>query len=124
MLTFQATLTFQVLLTVLQCSSYAIITKGTLSILSKVTLKFHTQLRLRSKIPSYAYVPRCAYVPKDKVTFQATQLLSYAYTIQDTFRFQLRYNQKVRFQSRVKLGLRFKICIYAYVSKYILTRTL
>ena len=108
----------------------------------KLGWRFHTQLLSRSKIPSYAYIPRYAYVPKNMVTskrngyvsiyaatqllvtFQATQLLSYAYTIQDMFRFQLRCNQKVRFQSRVKLGLRFKICSYAYVSKYILTRTL
>ena len=76
-------------------------------------------------VPRYAatnYVPRYAYAPKDTVTFQASQLLSYAYTLQDTFR--LRYNQKVRFQSGVKLRLRSKICSYGYVSKYILTKSL
>ena len=57
------------------------------------------------------------------VTFQATQLLSYAYTIHIHRLGSLRYNKKLRFQSRVKLGLRFKICNYAYHSKYILTRT-
>ena len=70
-------------------------------------------------VPKYAatnYVPRYAYAPKDTVTFQATQLLSYASTLQDTFR--LRYNIKkslsipsqatLTFQD-LQLRLRFKI---------------
>ena len=104
----------------------------------KVCFQTRVKLGLRS-IRSYVYIPKYpatltykdmltfqkyGYVPKEMVMFQATQLLSYAYTIQDMFRFQLRYNQKVRFQSRVKLGLRFKICSFAYVSKYILRVTL
>ena len=90
-LTFQKMSTFQAT-QLLSCayrsayvpSSYAIISKGTLSIPCQVTLTFQdTQLRIRFQD---------AYAPKDTVTFQATQLLSYAYTLQDTFR--LRYNIK------------------------------